>query len=193
MEDRPEIRIEAPLLQVEAAVGRPEVLPPKLLEERLRAGGLIDRLDRRDALLREAIAIMKGPYPVPPRDVTLGLELGEDIALRVVVGNGPIDDVAVVEVAKDQEGERHRIRIGEPHSSHAILGFVATEQSFDRWYILKSADAMASRSYSTQEIVEAYESGDLSERIVIYHRYESRREAMTVKDLVARERNKKKK
>ena len=70
---------------------------------------------------------------------------------------------------------------------------MATEQSFDKWYMLKSADAMASRSYSTDEILEAYNNGDLSDRIVIYNRFESRREAITVKDLVARERNKKKK
>lgn len=70
---------------------------------------------------------------------------------------------------------------------------MATEQSFDKWFVLKSADAMASRTYTTAELVNAYNSGDLAERTVIYNRYGSRREAMMLKDLVARERNKSKK
>lgn len=50
---------------------------------------------------------------------------------------------------------------------------------------------MASRSYSTEEIVDAYNRGVLRDRTVVYHRFASRREAITVKDLVAKARNKK--
>ncbi len=49
---------------------------------------------------------------------------------------------------------------------------------------------MANRSFSTEEVMTAYERGVLKDRTVIYHRYQSRREAITVKELVARVRSK---
>lgn len=55
---------------------------------------------------------------------------------------------------------------------------------FDRWYVLASADAMAGRSYSTDEIVEAYGRGALHDRTVVYNRFSSRRDGLTVAELV---------
>jgi hypothetical protein len=55
---------------------------------------------------------------------------------------------------------------------------------------LQSADALAFRSYTTDEIVQAWEQGVLKDRTVIYDRYGSRRDAITVKDLVDRTRKK---
>jgi hypothetical protein len=72
----------------------------------------------------------------------------------------------------------------------AILPVVTKPQSFDRWYVLQSADAMAFRSYTTDEIVQAWEQGVFKDRTVIYDRYGSRRDAITVKDLIDRTRKK---
>jgi hypothetical protein len=65
---------------------------------------------------------------------------------------------------------------------------VANEDDFDRWYVLKSADAMAGRSFTTAEIVSLHEQGALSDRTVVYHKHASRRDGMTVKELVDRAR-----
>lgn len=71
-----------------------------------------------------------------------------------------------------------------------ILARVPTEEEFDRWFVLGSADAVASRSFSTEEIVAAHGRGALKDRTVVYHRFGSRRDSLTVKELVERSRAK---
>jgi len=61
---------------------------------------------------------------------------------------------------------------------------VATEHEFERWYVLKSADAMALTSWTTEQIVDAYNRGALKDRTVIYNIHSNRRQGMTVKELV---------
>lgn len=60
-----------------------------------------------------------------------------------------------------------------------------------RWFVFQSADAVASRSFSTAEIVELHDRGALRDQTVIHHRFESRRQGITVGELVARVRAKK--
>lgn len=67
-----------------------------------------------------------------------------------------------------------------------MLTSVPTEDAFDKWFVLGSADAVAARSFSTEEIVDAHRRGALADRNVVYHRFEGRRDAITVKELVDR-------
>ena len=69
---------------------------------------------------------------------------------------------------------------------------MATEEASDRWYVFQSADAVATKTYSTAEILELYRRGAFTDRTVIHHKHDGRREAITVKDLAAREKYKKK-
>jgi len=73
----------------------------------------------------------------------------------------------------------------------AILAPVPTEDAFDKWFVLQSADAVATRSFSTEEVIDAHRRGVLTDRTVVYHRFSGRREALTVKELVERAQEKK--
>lgn len=62
---------------------------------------------------------------------------------------------------------------------------MGAKAAFERWYILRSADAMASHSYTTEDIVTLKARGALSERAVVYPMLGGRREAITVAELIA--------
>lgn len=67
---------------------------------------------------------------------------------------------------------------------------VSHDDSHARWYVFQSADATASRTYSTEEILELFVRGALSEKTVIHHKFDNRRQAITVRDLVQRTKKK---